>query len=108
MKRRIYSALFVPLVALVVVGASASASDPAPGSLLPGINQAILDTVAPPPDDPMLDANGAVVRDLAGNPMSDPHEGFHAVIPHVFDPAHTLLVESNWLDGTGCPTNAKV
>ena len=25
-----------------------------------------------------------------------------------FDPAHTFLVQAQWLDGIGCPTNAKV
>jgi hypothetical protein len=32
---------------------------------------------------------------------------FHDVRPSTYDPAHTFLVESTWLSGIGCPTNAK-
>jgi hypothetical protein len=32
---------------------------------------------------------------------------YFKVEPSVFDPAHTFLVQSTWLSGTGCPTNAK-
>ncbi len=32
---------------------------------------------------------------------------FHAVSPHSFDPAHTFLVSSGWINGIGCPTDAK-
>jgi hypothetical protein len=68
----------------------------------------MFNTVPAPADAPLLDASGNVVVDAAGNPVSDPNETFHAVIPHDFDPGHTNLVESQWLDGTGCPTNAMV
>lgn len=30
------------------------------------------------------------------------------VNPSRFDPGHTFLVQATWLDGIGCPTNAKV
>jgi len=104
--------LFVALLAAVFVGTvaalSASASDPAPGALLPALNLAMVNNIPPPPDDPLRDAAGNIVMDANGNPVSDPNEGFHAVIPHVYDPAHTNLVESGWLDGIGCPTGANV
>ena len=32
---------------------------------------------------------------------------FHEVKPHAFDPAHTFLVTSGWVNGIGCPSNAK-
>lgn len=32
---------------------------------------------------------------------------FHEVKPHSYDPAHTFLVTSGWINGVGCPTNAK-
>ena len=31
---------------------------------------------------------------------------FHEVHPKSFDPAHTFLVDSDWNQGLGCPTNA--
>jgi hypothetical protein len=34
------------------------------------------------------------------------NDGKFQVIPRVFDPADTDLVQSTWLSGTGCPTNA--
>ena len=30
------------------------------------------------------------------------------VNPSRFDPGHTFLVQATWLDGIGCPTNARV
>jgi hypothetical protein len=33
---------------------------------------------------------------------------FHAVTPSRFDPGNTKLVQSVWLTGIGCPTNAKL
>src|SRR5438477_8284742 len=69
---------------------------------------AVFNTIPAPADVPLLDASGNVVRDASGNPVSDPNEGFHAVIPHDFDPGHTNLVEAGWLDGLGCPTNATI
>lgn len=29
---------------------------------------------------------------------------FHEVSPHSYDPAHTFLVSSGWINGIGCPT----
>jgi len=34
--------------------------------------------------------------------------GLNNVSPHEFDPGHTFLVQASWVDGIGCPTNAKV
>jgi len=34
--------------------------------------------------------------------------GRFSVTASEFDPAHTFLVQAQWLDGIGCPTNAKV
>lgn len=31
---------------------------------------------------------------------------FHEVKPHAFDPAHTFLVTSGWVNGIGCPSQA--
>jgi hypothetical protein len=73
-----------------------------------GLSQAMLDAMPPPQDDPMLDASGAPVLDATGKPVSDPSESFHKVIPGVFDPAQTHLVQSTWLDGVGCPSGAKI
>ena len=53
-----------------------------------------------------FDANGNVVYDALGNPVSDPNEPFHTVKPQEFDPAHTDLVQAAWLNAIGCPTNA--
>src|SRR5207237_2815663 len=30
------------------------------------------------------------------------------VTANEFDPAHTFLVQAQWLDGIGCPTNARM
>jgi len=38
--------------------------------------------------------------------VNDEREEFQ-VVPFVFDPANTFLVASHWIDGTGCPTNAR-
>ena len=73
---------------------------PIPQSLL-----AILDAVPPPADDPLLDSSGNVVLDASGQPVSDPAEQFHQVTPIDFDPDHTWLVQSAWLNGTGCPAS---
>ncbi len=37
---------------------------------------------------------------------TDPHGNFSNVIPANFDPSKTYLVQSTWLNGIGCPTNA--
>ena len=69
---------------------------------------AIMSAIPEPADDPLLDANGNVVLDASGNPVSDPNEQFHSVKPQEFDPGHTNLVQSAWLNGIGCPTNATI
>jgi len=99
--------LLVALLAAVLVGAvvgPGATADTAP-NINVALNLAILNAIPPPADDPLLDANGNVVRDVSGNPVPDPAEQFHAVIPHDFDPGHTYLVEAGWLDGLGCVTN---
>lgn len=92
---------------MFVIGPSgtreAAADSSLPINLL--LNEALINAIPPPADDPLLDANGNVVLDASGNPVSDPNEQFHAVIPHDFDPGHTNLVEAGWLDGLGCVTN---
>jgi hypothetical protein len=70
--------------------------------------QAVFNSIPAPPDAPLLDSSGNVVLDASGNSVSDPNEGFHAVMPQDFDPGHTNLVEAGWLDGLGCPTGASV
>jgi len=35
------------------------------------------------------------------------NDGKFQVVPRVFDPADTDLVQSTWLSGTGCPTGAR-
>src|SRR5207244_9400531 len=50
----------------------------------------------------LLTLLGAPVID----PTVDPPGQFHAVRPGEFDPAKTKLVQSSWLGGIGCPTNA--
>ena len=39
---------------------------------------------------------------------ADDGDGKFQVVPGVFDPANTDLVQSTWLSGIGCPTNAGV
>ena len=39
---------------------------------------------------------------------ADDDDGKFQVVPGVFDPANTDLVQSTWLSGIGCPTNAGV
>lgn len=41
-------------------------------------------------------------------PRADNDDGKFQVVPGVFDPASTDLVQSTWLSGIGCPTNAGV
>ena len=100
MKKKLYSLLLVAVVGGAAAGLSASADVSVAVPTL-----ALLSAIPPPADNPLLDANGNVVLDAFGNPVSDPAEQFHAVIPHDFDPGHTYLVEGAWLDGLGCVTN---
>ena len=97
----------MPLAAIVatswsaraqVLGGTSTSTNPVDKVL------AILQAVPPPADDPMLDASGNVMYDSSGKPISDPDEKFHQVTPIQFDPDHTWLVQSAWLNGTGCPT----
>jgi hypothetical protein len=105
---------FIVVLAALLVGAvsnpssgikQAAADNAAP--INPALVQAMVTAIPAPADDPLLDANGQPAVDAFGQPVSDPSEGFHKVIPQNFDPAHTFLVQSAWLDGIGCPTNAK-
>jgi hypothetical protein len=98
--------LFVGLLNPSSPARTASADNNPPNINL-ALNQAIADAIPAPADDPMLDANGNPVLDANGNQVSDPNEGFHKVIPSVYDPMNTRLAQSTWLDGIGCPTNAK-
>ena len=41
-------------------------------------------------------------------PRADNDTDKFQVVPFVFDPAQTDLVQSRWLDGAGCPTAAEV
>ena len=47
-----------------------------------------------------------LLPELVLDPLTDPPGNFHAVSPRDFDPAHTNLVQSAWLNAIGCPTNA--
>src|ERR1700687_2565330 len=105
MNRRLLMTILVAVLAVATVGPSATAANGAPNINL-ALNQAIMSAVPEPADDPLLDATGTPVLDATGHPVSDPNEGFHKVIPHVFDPNQTHLVQSTWLDGIGCPTGA--
>ncbi len=104
--------LFVTLLAVLVVGAAGSQTgvrqaqaDSAPPINVP-LNLAIMKAVPAPSDAPLLDASGQPVTDANGNVQYDPDEAFHQVIPFVYDPGNTHLVQSTWLDGIGCPTNS--
>ena len=58
-----------------------------------------------------LDQNLALLR-LLPEPQLDPLEypagKFKAVKPQEFDPGRTHLVQSAWLHGIGCPSNARI
>jgi hypothetical protein len=108
MKTRLFITMLLALLAAAATGPSGArqaAADTAPNINL-SLTQGILNAIPPPADDPLLDANGNVVLDATGAPVSDPAEKFHQVHPAVFDPFHTNLVESGWIDGLGCPTGA--
>ena len=100
MKKKLYSVLFVGVIAGAAAGLSASADV---SVAVPTV--ALLNAIPAPADDPLRDPSGNVVLDAFGNHVSDPNEQFHAVIPHDFDPGHTYLVEGGWLDGLGCVTS---
>jgi hypothetical protein len=85
-----------------------ASADNSPPHINLTLNQALIDATPVPADDPLLDANGSPVLDAFGKPVSDPNEGFHKVIPSVFDPFNTHLAQSTWLDGIGCPTGANI
>jgi hypothetical protein len=107
MKRRILLTLLAVVLATAATGQSTAkraAADSAPAINL-ALDLATRNAIPDAPDDPLLDANGAVVLDSFGKPMSAPNETFHKVIPEIFDPGHTFLVQSAWLDGIGCPTS---
>jgi hypothetical protein len=110
MKRRILLTLLAAALATAATGQSTAkqaTADSAPNINL-ALNALMMAAIPEPADDPLLDATGAPVLDATGHPVSDPNEGFHKVIPSVYDPDQTHLVQSTWLDGIGCPTNATV
>jgi hypothetical protein len=110
MKKRIFLTLLVAMVATAAAGQSATrqaTADSTPPINL-ALNALMMAAIPEPADDPLLDATGAPVLDATGHPVSDPNEGFHKVIPQVFDPAHTHLAQSTWLDGIGCPTSTNI
>jgi hypothetical protein len=50
----------------------------------------------------------AVAVCLVTGVFADPPNKHFEVKPDEFDPAHTHLVQAAWLEGIGCPTNAKI
>jgi hypothetical protein len=109
MKTRIFVTLLVAFVATAASGQSAARQATAEvANINLALNQLMLAAIPEPADDPLLDATGAPVLDATGHPVSNPNEGFHKVIPQVFDPAHTNLAQSTWLDGIGCPTSTNI
>jgi len=56
----------------------------------------------------LVSASLALLLAPISTPRADDDEGKFQVIPRVFDPADTDLVQSTWLSGIGCPTNAGV
>src|SRR3989442_3862499 len=90
--------LLIPLlVTLLVVAAAGPSSGP---------RRASADTTA------MLNlvALGLAMLDAIPEPLDDPLDppGFFQVKPQEFDPGRTNLVQSAWLNGIGCPTNATI
>ena len=108
MKQPLPAAAAAALLTLALawaIGAQTLGTTPSPMATVEA-TLAILDAIPAPADDPMLDANGNVVYDPIGNPVSDPKESFHSVKPSEFDPSGTHLVQAAWLHGIGCPTDA--
>src|SRR4051812_6673649 len=107
MNKKLLVTLLAAIACLLLAAARGSATSQ--GLALPvAFNQAIASAIPAPADDPLLDANGNVVYDAQGNPVSDPNEAFHQVKPQEYDPAHTDLVQAAWLNAIGCPTGASV
>jgi len=107
MNKKLLVTLLAAIACLLLAAARGSATSQ--GLALPvAFNQAIANAIPAPADDPLLDANGNVVYDAQGNPVSDPNEAFHQVKPQEYDPAHTDLVQAAWLNAIGCPTGADV
>jgi|SRR6266850_6046843 len=50
----------------------------------------------------------SLLPELPIDPTTDPPGNFSNVIPRDFDPGKTNLVQSSWLSGMGCPTNATI
>ena len=99
------AAALLTLALAWAIGAQTLGTTPSPMATVEA-TLAILNAIPAPADDPMLDANGNVVYDPMGNPVSDPKESFHSVKPSEFDPSGTHLVQAAWLHGIGCPTDA--
>ena len=53
-------------------------------------------------------AFGALIAPAAMVGVAFATPTFHSVQPRSYDPAHTFLVNSDWNQGLGCPTNAGI
>src|SRR5438128_11813355 len=64
----------------------------------------------PSVDPATLTSFSLALFDALAEPVVDPLDpsGFFQVKPQEFDPGRTNLVQSAWLNGIGCPTNATI
>src|SRR3954447_6059300 len=108
MKKKFLFAVLSALAISLPLGIATASADSGALALPMAFNQAIANAIPAPADDPLLDANGNVVYDAQGNPVSDPNEAFHQVKPQEYAPARTDLVQAAWLNAIGCPTSADV
>ena len=110
MKGKGFIVVLAALLVAVITGPGSTVRQASAGSSAPNVNltlqQAIVNALPAPADDALLNPNGTPVLDATGTPVSDPNEGFHKVIPRIFDPFNLHLAQSTWLDGIGCPTGA--
>ena len=67
-------------------------------------------TIAPPASAQTfnIQLNVGLLNSLPQPTTTDPPGNFKHVQPADFDPGKTYLVQSTWLSGIGCPTNAKI
>jgi hypothetical protein len=108
MKKKFLLAILAALAVSLPLGMATASADSGALALPMAFNQAIANAIPAPADSPLLDANGNVVTDASGAPVSDPNESFHSVKPQEYDPAHTDLVQAAWMNAIGCPTGATV